>query len=130
MGHDIAEFLVYMAHLSDGNLVTDLLSIGKRTSLTGQDPPDAPAAGGLNKHGTFEGAFYFSASSCSTWINHFKSGDSSMTRGRLSRIDIYIILTFLFKVITTGAIIIASTKHSFKRSDSIVLPRNDNLNVT
>lgn len=70
MGNDVAKFLVYMAHLSDGNLVTDLLSIGKSTKLTGQDPPEAPPAGGLNMHGTFEGAFYFSARSY-TSINHF-----------------------------------------------------------
>ena len=72
MGHDIAGFLVYMAHLSDGNLITDLLSIGKSTHLTGPDPPGAPPAGGLNRHGTFEGAFssYFSARSCMS-INHF-----------------------------------------------------------
>jgi hypothetical protein len=70
MANDLAKFLVYMAHLSDGNLVTDLLSIGKMTSLTGQDPPDAPPAGGLNQHGTFEGVFSFSTRGC-TSINHF-----------------------------------------------------------
>jgi hypothetical protein len=70
MGNDMAKFLVYMAHLSDGNLVTDLLSIGSMTPLTGQEPPDAAPAGGLNQHGTFEGAFSFSTRSC-TSMNHF-----------------------------------------------------------
>jgi len=59
-----------MAHLSDGNLVTDLLSIGEMTPRTGLDPPDATPAGGLNKHGTFEGVFFFSTRSC-TSIDHF-----------------------------------------------------------
>jgi unspecific peroxygenase len=68
MGNDMAKFLVYMAHLSDGNLVTDLLSIGAKTPLTGEAPPDT--AGGLNEHGTFEGAFSFSTRSC-TSMNHF-----------------------------------------------------------
>lgn len=48
--------------LVDGNVITNLLSIGAKSSETGEDP--APATvGGLDAHGLFE-------------------GDASMTRGR------------------------------------------------
>ncbi|CAA7270619.1 unnamed protein product [Cyclocybe aegerita] len=60
MENSLAIFLTYAAHLVDGNLITDLLSIGRKTPLTGRDPP--PIVGGLNTHAVFE-------------------GDASMTRG-------------------------------------------------
>ncbi|KAJ3493560.1 heme-thiolate peroxidase [Agrocybe chaxingu] len=50
-----AVFSTYAAHLVDGNLITDLLSIGRKTRLTGPDPPPPASVGGLNEHGTFEG---------------------------------------------------------------------------
>jgi len=62
MGNDIARFITYASHLVDGNLVTNLLSIGRKTSKTGPDPPSPAIVGGLNTHGVFE-------------------GDASMTRG-------------------------------------------------
>ncbi|RXW16171.1 heme-thiolate peroxidase [Candolleomyces aberdarensis] len=50
-----AIFVTYAAHLVDGNLVTDLLSIGGKTSKTGPDPPPPATVGGLNTHAVFEG---------------------------------------------------------------------------
>ncbi|KAH6910882.1 hypothetical protein BKA70DRAFT_1459696 [Coprinopsis sp. MPI-PUGE-AT-0042] len=45
----------YSAHLLNGNLEYDLLSIGAKTPKTGPDPPAPAIVGGLNTHGTFEG---------------------------------------------------------------------------
>ncbi|TFK21041.1 Cloroperoxidase [Coprinopsis marcescibilis] len=55
MENFLARFTTYSAMLLDGNLVTDLLSIGAKTSLTGRDPPLPALAGGMHNHGTFEG---------------------------------------------------------------------------
>ncbi|RXW14876.1 heme-thiolate peroxidase [Candolleomyces aberdarensis] len=55
MEHGTAVFLTHAAHLVDGNLVTDLLSIGEKTSKTGPDPPAPAIVGGLNTHAVFEG---------------------------------------------------------------------------
>ncbi|TEB20562.1 aromatic peroxygenase precursor [Coprinellus micaceus] len=62
MDSGLARFVTYGAHLVDGNLVTDLLSIGGKTKKTGKDAPPPAIIGGLNTHRVFE-------------------GDSSMTRG-------------------------------------------------
>ncbi|KAJ2925817.1 heme-thiolate peroxidase, partial [Candolleomyces eurysporus] len=55
MENKFAIFVTYLNHLMNGNLVTDLLSIGGKTSKTGPDPPAPAHAGGLSVHGTFEG---------------------------------------------------------------------------
>ncbi|RXW20973.1 heme-thiolate peroxidase [Candolleomyces aberdarensis] len=55
MGNKFAIFVTYLAHLMNGNLVTDLLSIGGKTRKTGPEPPLPAHAGGFNLHGTFEG---------------------------------------------------------------------------
>ncbi|TEB37033.1 aromatic peroxygenase precursor [Coprinellus micaceus] len=55
MANKAARFAAYSAHLVDGNLVTDLLSIGGKTSKTGEDPPPPAIVGGLNTHTVFEG---------------------------------------------------------------------------
>lgn len=55
MENDLARFVTYAAHLVDGNLVTDLLSLGGKTNLTGPAPPAPAIVGGLNTHGVFEG---------------------------------------------------------------------------
>ncbi|RXW17616.1 heme-thiolate peroxidase [Candolleomyces aberdarensis] len=55
MENQFAIFVTYVAHLMNGNLVTDLLSIGGKTPRTGPDPPAPAHAGGFNVHGTFEG---------------------------------------------------------------------------
>lgn len=55
MGNDFARFLAYAAHLVNGNLLTNLLSIGFKTPLTGPDPPAPAIVGGLNTHVVFEG---------------------------------------------------------------------------
>jgi len=64
MGNDLAIFNVFFALLVNGNVVTNLLSIGGKSPLTGMDPPPPSLAlvAGLDNHGTFE-------------------GDTSMTRG-------------------------------------------------
>jgi hypothetical protein len=55
MGNDLAIFTTYTAMLVDGNLVTNLLSIGGKSPKTGPDPPEPAVVGGLNTHGLFEG---------------------------------------------------------------------------
>lgn len=55
MGNDLAVFVTYGAMLVDGNLVTNLLSIGHKTDRTGPDPPEPAIVGGLNTHAVFEG---------------------------------------------------------------------------
>ena len=55
MGNDLAVFVTYAAMLVDGNQLTNLLSIGSKTSKTGPDPPAPATVGGLDTHGVFEG---------------------------------------------------------------------------
>jgi hypothetical protein len=55
MGNDLAVFVTYAAHLVDGNLITNLLSIGGKSNLTGPDPPQPASVAGLNTHAVFEG---------------------------------------------------------------------------
>ncbi|KDR72025.1 hypothetical protein GALMADRAFT_143372 [Galerina marginata CBS 339.88] len=62
MENSLAVFITYAAHLVDGNVLTDQLSIGVKTALTGPTPPAPAIVGGLNTHAVFE-------------------GDTSMTRG-------------------------------------------------
>jgi hypothetical protein len=62
MDFGLAVFVTYASHLVDGNLLTDRLSIGSKTPLTGPDPPAPAIVGGLDTHAVFE-------------------GDTSMTRG-------------------------------------------------
>ena len=58
MGNDIAVFVTYGAFLVDGNPLTNLLSIGGKTPLTGPDPPQPAIVGGLDTHAVFEGAIF------------------------------------------------------------------------
>ena len=64
MNNDLSKFTCYAAFMVNGNLITDLVSIGEKSPKTGPDPKEQPMAtiGGLNTHNVFE-------------------GDSSMTRG-------------------------------------------------
>ena len=55
MGNKLATFSTYFAMIVDGNLLTDLVSIGGKTPLTGMDPPPPAIVGGMAHHGTFEG---------------------------------------------------------------------------
>ncbi|KJA24696.1 hypothetical protein HYPSUDRAFT_161601 [Hypholoma sublateritium FD-334 SS-4] len=55
MANDIAVFVTYAAHLVDGNLLTDLLSIGGKSAKTGPNPPSPAIVGGLDTHAVFEG---------------------------------------------------------------------------
>ncbi|PPQ79670.1 hypothetical protein CVT25_003244 [Psilocybe cyanescens] len=62
MENTIAILVTYAAFLVDGNVITNLLSIGGKTSFTGPNPPAPAIVGGLDTHAVFE-------------------GDASMTRG-------------------------------------------------
>ncbi|KAF8958590.1 hypothetical protein BDZ97DRAFT_1923628 [Flammula alnicola] len=55
MGNDLAIFVTYAAFLVDGNLLTNLLSIGGKTPKTGPNPPAPAIVGGLDTHAVFEG---------------------------------------------------------------------------
>jgi unspecific peroxygenase len=55
MHSNLARTTTYAAHLLDGNLEYNLISIGGKTPKTGPDPPPPAIVGGLNNHGTFEG---------------------------------------------------------------------------
>jgi len=57
MGNGIAVFVTYAAHLVDGNLITNQLSIGRKSVRTGPDPPSPAIVGGLNTHAVFEGEY-------------------------------------------------------------------------
>ncbi|EJD35888.1 heme-thiolate peroxidase [Auricularia subglabra TFB-10046 SS5] len=70
MGHDIAIFVTYAAFLVNGNHLTNLMSIGGPSPLTGTAPPMPALAGGLNVHGTFEGDASLSRSDDFLGDNH------------------------------------------------------------
>ncbi|TFK21418.1 Cloroperoxidase [Coprinopsis marcescibilis] len=55
MENSAARVVTYSAHLLDGNLVTDLISIGGKTTKSGPSPPLPALAAGLSNHGTSEG---------------------------------------------------------------------------
>ncbi|KAH7103082.1 heme-thiolate peroxidase [Auriculariales sp. MPI-PUGE-AT-0066] len=55
MEYNLATLVTYGGMLVDGNQLTNLLSIGGISPLTGPSPPLPALAGGLNVHGTFEG---------------------------------------------------------------------------
>ena len=55
MDNALAMFVAYSALLVDGNPLTNQLSIGGKTPLTGPDPPGGAIIGGLSAHGLFEG---------------------------------------------------------------------------
>ena len=83
MGNDLAVFVTYAAHLVDGNVITNLLSIGEKSSKTGPDPPKPAIVGGLNTHAVFEGApSHFVHMLCRVTDICHCSGDASMTRGK------------------------------------------------
>ncbi|KAH6912915.1 Chloroperoxidase [Coprinopsis sp. MPI-PUGE-AT-0042] len=55
MENIVARFTTYVNHIVDGNLVTDLISIGDKTLKTGAPLPPPALVAGMNNHGTFEG---------------------------------------------------------------------------
>jgi hypothetical protein len=55
LDNTLAIFVTYSALLVDGNPITNQLSIGGKTPLTGPDPPGGPIIGGLDTHGSLEG---------------------------------------------------------------------------
>ena len=56
MDNGLAIFITYAAMLVDGNQITNLLSIGGKSSQTGPDPPKPAIVGGLDTHAVLEGA--------------------------------------------------------------------------
>ena len=58
MGNDLAILVTFGAFLVDGNHLTNLMSIGHKTSGTGPFPPAPAIVGGLNTHGVFEGTLW------------------------------------------------------------------------
>ena len=58
MENSVARFLAYATFLVDGNVITNEMSIGSKTTATGPDPP-APGTvvGGLDTHAVFEGVY-------------------------------------------------------------------------
>ncbi|KIJ27631.1 hypothetical protein M422DRAFT_190789 [Sphaerobolus stellatus SS14] len=55
MDTNSATLVTYASMLIDGNLVTNLMSIGGKSPLTGLDPSKLATIGGLNTHAGFEG---------------------------------------------------------------------------
>ena len=55
MEYSFAVFVTWGAFLVDGNLLTNLMSIGAKSNDTGPEPPSPAIVGGLNTHGVFEG---------------------------------------------------------------------------
>jgi unspecific peroxygenase len=55
MENRLAIFITWGAFLVDGNLITNFMSIGRKTEETGPNPPPPAVVGGLNTHGLFEG---------------------------------------------------------------------------
>lgn len=56
MANDMAILVTFGAFLVDGNQLTNLMSIGEKSTETGANPPAPAIVGGLNTHGVFEGA--------------------------------------------------------------------------
>jgi hypothetical protein len=49
--NSISVFVTYAAMLTDGNLLTNKISIGRKSPKTGPDPPPPATAGGLSTPG-------------------------------------------------------------------------------
>ena len=56
MGNDLAILVAWGAFLVDGNHLTNLMSIGEKSTATGPDPAKPAIVGGLNTHKVFEGS--------------------------------------------------------------------------
>lgn len=55
MEYQFGSFVTWAAFLVDGNLLTNLVSLGPKSNETGPDPPAPAIVGGMNTHGVFEG---------------------------------------------------------------------------
>lgn len=55
MANPLAGFLTYAGFIVDGNLLTNLVSIGGKDPRTGKDPAKPAIIGGMNSPGLFEG---------------------------------------------------------------------------
>ncbi|KIJ42638.1 hypothetical protein M422DRAFT_85577, partial [Sphaerobolus stellatus SS14] len=58
MDNSLAIQLVYATMLVDGNPLTNLMSIGAKSSLTGPDPPKPAIVGGVDTHAVLEGMLH------------------------------------------------------------------------
>lgn len=79
MGNDLAIFVTWGAFFVDGNQLTNLMSIGRKSTATGVDPPAPAIVSGLNTHGIFEGLNQATFVDLYTYI--LSKGDASTTRG-------------------------------------------------
>ncbi|KZW03092.1 Cloroperoxidase [Exidia glandulosa HHB12029] len=66
----IVTALTYGSFLVDGNPLTNLMSIGSTSSLTGAAPPKPALVSGLSTHGTFEGDASMTRSDAFLGDNH------------------------------------------------------------
>lgn len=55
MANSLAKFVAYAGILVDGNPITNLISIGGKSHLTGKDPVGLAIVGGLSTPSIFEG---------------------------------------------------------------------------
>ena len=81
MGNDLALNLTYAAMLVEGNMITNLLSIGGKSSETGPDPPKPAIVGGLDTHAVLEGVQFGHVVLCLDTDSRGLGG-TSMTRGK------------------------------------------------
>ncbi|KZV89111.1 Cloroperoxidase [Exidia glandulosa HHB12029] len=70
MAWDLATLVTYGAFLVDGNPLTNLMSIGSTSRLTGPAPPKPALVSGLSTHGTFEGDASMTRSDAFLGDNH------------------------------------------------------------
>ncbi|KZV89950.1 Cloroperoxidase, partial [Exidia glandulosa HHB12029] len=70
MAWSTALVITYAAFLVDGNPLTNLMSIGGSSRLTGPSPPAPAVVGGLSRHGTFEGDASMTRSDAFLGDNH------------------------------------------------------------
>lgn len=76
MDNNLSKFTCYAAFIVNGNLVTDLVSIGEKSEKTGPDPPGPATVAGLNTHNVFEGDSSMTRSQFRTLPQLSKSTDS------------------------------------------------------
>lgn len=79
MGNNLAIFIAWGGILATGNSLTNLMSVGPKSNLTGEDPPKPAVVGGLDSHGIFEGNAISSRFQLD--LTTASSGDASKTRG-------------------------------------------------
>jgi len=88
----LATFITYTAFCVDGNHITNLVSIGAKSPLTGPDPPPPATVAGFNTHNVFE-------------------GDTSLTRG-----EFCLQISFMILMLYSQADAFFGDNHSFNET--------------